>query len=72
MGEGCSAYIKVFKEEKSSNSPSAQNATDGFWENDALNLDCPRGNARVAIWLLRRQVTFSFWLHLVNKIKLGF
>jgi hypothetical protein len=49
VGEGCSAYIKVFKEEKSSNSPSAQNATDGFWENDALNLDCPRGNARVAI-----------------------
>ena len=47
MGEGCSAYIKVFKEEKSSNSPSAQNATDGFWENDALNLDCPRGNLTV-------------------------
>ena len=54
MGEGCSAYIKVLKKRKSSNSPSAQIATDGSWENDALSLGCPRGNARMAILTVRK------------------
>ena len=54
MGRGVQLILKFLKKRKSSNSPSAQIATDGSWENDALSLGCPRGNARMAILTVRK------------------
>ena len=56
MGEGCSAYIKVFKKKKvpinkikivPSHPVPKMLLMVSAWENDALNLDCPRGNLTV-------------------------